>query len=74
MVVDNASVDGLLWLIRQDYPSVKLIVSDVNGVVDARTYATSPGNVSFSVPAGTVAAAAQGGGMGGGGMGGDFDY
>ena len=30
VVVDNASVDGLLWLIRQDYPSVKLIVSDVN--------------------------------------------
>ena len=43
------------------YDAVQVIVSDVNGVVDARSYATSPGSVSFSVPAGTVAAAAQGG-------------
>jgi GT2 family glycosyltransferase len=30
VVVDNASVDGLLWTIREQYPSVRLIVSDVN--------------------------------------------
>lgn len=30
VVVDNASVDGLLWVIRDEYPTVRLIVSDVN--------------------------------------------
>ena len=30
VVVDNASVDGLLWTLPQQYPTVRLIVSDVN--------------------------------------------
>ncbi|MEY4605781.1 MAG: hypothetical protein RLY45_541, partial [Actinomycetota bacterium] len=30
VVIDNASVDGLLWTIREQYPTVRLIVSDVN--------------------------------------------
>ncbi|HAP76751.1 MAG TPA: hypothetical protein DCR14_11775, partial [Acidimicrobiaceae bacterium] len=30
VVVDNASVDGLLWTLQERYPQVRLIVSDVN--------------------------------------------
>ena len=30
VVVDNASVDGLNWVLREEYPQVRLIESDVN--------------------------------------------
>lgn len=30
VVVDNASVDGLVWTLREQYPQVKVIVSDSN--------------------------------------------
>ena len=30
VVVDNASVDGVLWTLREKYPQVRLIVSDTN--------------------------------------------
>lgn len=30
VVVDNASVDGLVWVLREQYPDVTLIESDVN--------------------------------------------
>ena len=30
VVVDNASVDGLNWVLREEYPQVRLIESDTN--------------------------------------------